>query len=167
MAIKHIARQYDYIGLSTDDKTSITTEGAVIYYVDTKKTQVYHNGNWHDKSNDSDIVDVIESTSDVLDLVFHDESTTSNAGLELEVGNYKNLRISISGTATAFQLNFRGQLGTVNNALLGIESTTLEIATETTTNNTTYVFGIEGYDKIWFGLSTVSGGNITVVGKVS
>ena len=161
MAIKHIARQYDYIGLSTDDKTNITTEGATIYYVDKGKSQVYHDSSWHDK------FESVDTSGSIEDIIFHDESATPNAGLELEVGNYKNLRISVSGTATSFLLNFRGQLGTVNNPLLGIESTTLELATSTTINNTTYIFGIEGYDKVWFGLSSVSGGNITVVGKVN
>lgn len=51
MAIKHVAKQYDYIGLSTDDKSSITTEGATIYYVDTGEMGVYHDGIWQNKKN--------------------------------------------------------------------------------------------------------------------
>ena len=161
MAIKHIARQYDYIGLSTDDKTSITTEGATIYYVDKGKSQVYHNGSWHDK------FESVETIGNVEDLVFHDESATPNAGLEFEVGNYKDLRIAIEGTATSSQVMFRGQLGGVNAPLLGIKIDSIETANSTTGLDEVWEFDISNFDKIWFGLPTVSGGTVTITGRVS
>ena len=46
MAIKYIPRPSNYVGLSTDDKTIIQTEGSIIYYTDTKVREVYNNGAW-------------------------------------------------------------------------------------------------------------------------
>ena len=196
MAIKHIARQYDYVGLSTDDKNIIATEGAVIYYTDTQKREIYHDGSWTEYLDNVDVdlaglsvsvdnvgikdVDTNETvsvdadgnlatknTNKYEDLIFHNESATPNSGLEFEVKDYKNLRIGVTGTATSFTLLFRGQVGDVVTALLGIDSNSLELLSSTTIKETTYEFDIESYEKVWFGLSAVDGGNITVKGRVA
>lgn len=161
MAIKHIARQYDYVGLSTDDKSQIITEGATIYYVDKGKSQIYHSGSWHDKFESVDVSGSIE------DITFHNEATVADNGLELTVDNYKNLRISASGTATAFELAFKGVLGSVTTSLPAINSVTYDLTTGTITKDTNYEIDIEGYDSIYLDLVSISGGNITVVGTVS
>ena len=194
MAIKHIARQYDYIGLSTDDKTIISTEGAVIYYTDTQKREIYHNGNWTEYLDNVDVdlaevsisVDNVgikdadtdetvnvdsdgnlatKNTSKTLNLVFHDESSTPNAGLEFEVLDYKNLRVGISGTATSSEVVFRGESGGVVTPLTGIREEGLLLGSSTTLLDEVWEFDIESYDKVWFGLPTVVGGNVSVKGK--
>lgn len=49
MAISFYPREQLYLGLSTDDKVPISGQnGAKIYYTDTLKTQICHNGIWYD-----------------------------------------------------------------------------------------------------------------------
>jgi hypothetical protein len=195
LAIKYIPKFHEYIGESTDDKSIIATDGSIIYYTDTKKREVYNNGEWTEylvnvdadiqvgdiqieavsiKDGDSEnkvTVDeegnlAVQNTNKYEDIVFHDESDSPNGGLEFEVKGYKNLRISVDGTATSFELVFKGQVGDVVDDLTGIESVSYELKTSTTTIDKIYEFDIEGYEKIWFGLPEVEGGNITVVGRV-
>jgi hypothetical protein len=99
-------------------------------------------------------------------IIFHNASISPALGTELTVSDYKDLRMSVTGTATSFTLVFKGQLGSVVSTILGIESTALTLVSSTSTKNTIYDFDISGYDKVWFDLTVVSGGNITVVGKV-
>ena len=46
MAIKYIRKRQEYVGLSTDSKTELTTNGSVIYYTDLKTREIYNNGSW-------------------------------------------------------------------------------------------------------------------------
>ena len=101
----------------------------------------------------------------ILPLVFHDEQTVPDSGLEFEVGEYKNLRVGISGTATSHEIMFRGESGGVVTALTGIREDGLLLGTSTTSLGEVWEFDIESYDKVWFGLPAVEGGNITIKGK--
>ena len=56
MTISYYPSEEKYLGLSTDDKTSISSqEGAKIYLVDIKKTQICHSGAWYDYSEQTSI----------------------------------------------------------------------------------------------------------------
>ena len=46
MAIKYNAHRREYVGLSSDDKSIIATEGSIIYYTDTENHEILHDGNW-------------------------------------------------------------------------------------------------------------------------
>ena len=103
MALKHIAKKYDYIGLSTDDKSKITTEGATIYYVDTGESQKYHSGTWYDDletgakealttslglNGSETITDGLEHTGDFYWITVIEEATISAVTLDDgETGN--------------------------------------------------------------------------------
>ncbi len=194
MAIKYIPKFHEYIGLSTDDKSGIATDGAIIYYTDTVTREIFHNGAWTqyivNVNTELEISDIqigaveikdsannnrvsVDSSGNLSvqpnhkyeDVVFHDEATVGDQGLVFNVGGYKELRISVTGTATSFTLLFRGQVGDVVNSLTGIESASLELLSSTTVKETIYEFDIEGYEQVWFGLSEVAGGNITVKGR--
>jgi len=56
MAIKFIQSFKEYVGLSTDDKTAITQDGAVIYYTDTKKRYICNSGLWTEYTLNTDVV---------------------------------------------------------------------------------------------------------------
>jgi hypothetical protein len=194
MAIKYIPKFHEYVGESTDDKSAIATDGAIIYYTDTLTREIFYNGVWSkyivnintelevsdiqigaveikDSGNNNRVsVDSSGNLSVQLnhkyeDIIFHDAVTETGSGLEFNVGGYKELRISISGTAAGFTLSFKGQVGDVISNLMGIESSTLELVSETNLKDTIYEFDIEGYEKVWFGLPEVAGGNITVKGR--
>ena len=101
----------------------------------------------------------------ILPLVFHDEQTVPDAGLEFEVGEYKNLRVGISGTATSHEILFRGESGGVVTPLTGIREDGLLLGTSTTSLDEVWEFDISDFDKVWFGLPTVEGGNVSIKGK--
>jgi hypothetical protein len=99
MAIKHIAKKYEYIGLSTDDKSDIMTEGATIYYIDKGYAQKYHNGTWYDDANteiknsldismgfigSETITDTEEHTGDFYWITVLEDATISSITLDSE-----------------------------------------------------------------------------------
>jgi hypothetical protein len=100
------------------------------------------------------------------DVSFHFESATPNSGLEFEVEAYKILRIQISGTSTSRIVMFRGILGDVNVALLGIKAEDFSLGTSTSANDEIWEFDVTGYEKVYFGLPSVEGGYVTIKGRI-
>jgi hypothetical protein len=47
MIIKYTNGFKEYHGLSTDDYSYITENGAIVYFVDTQNRVIYHDGQWH------------------------------------------------------------------------------------------------------------------------
>jgi hypothetical protein len=90
MAIKHIAKKYEYIGLSTDDKSIIETEGAEIFYADTGLTERYYNGTWIPAPSPTTVIGDGENTADIIE-------TNGNMGLVVISPNH-NSTLNTSST---------------------------------------------------------------------
>lgn len=123
MTIAFYPNENRYVGLSTDDKSTLSKEGAKIYFTDTQKTQICHGGVWYDyipatstsitSSLPSGINNIgIVNTQSLSGIVLNVASTAITANTisaNLSVGNYKELAIdvnisAITGTSPTYQL---------------------------------------------------------------
>ena len=158
MIVQYGDRFREWSGLSTETKpTTGVRPGDEFVEIDTGKRFKY----------DRDGEMWVELFAKTKEVVFHNASTTSNPGTEFEVGEYQTLSVKIFGTSTSRTVNFRGVVGDdVPEALLGFRCEDLVMGTSTTANNERWEFDIAGYDKVFFGLASVAGGNVSVIGKV-
>jgi hypothetical protein len=86
MAIKFVPKFQEYVGLSTDDKSWLLQEGAVVYYTDSRCREVYHNGVWSDFVNSGFIKNSSDKIFDgFLDLRNWDTIQTGSGDF-IEVG---------------------------------------------------------------------------------
>jgi hypothetical protein len=112
MTIKNTSREQKYIGLSTDDKTSITQDGAIIYYTDTKNTQICNGVTWSD---------YVKSASIVGDLMNNQTSVVILANTNILATNYTSTKYSksilqvMTNTAGVLSLLVDSVSGTLNN----------------------------------------------------
>lgn len=104
----------------------------------------------------------------VKDVVFHSASATTQTGEILDVGAYQTLTIEIYGTSSTRTVQFFGRgEGDTNIALLGTKLTDGTTGSSSTGNNELWRFNITGLKKVVMNLSAVSGGNVSVKGRVS
>lgn len=101
------------------------------------------------------------------DVTFHNAATTTGGGTAFAVGGYKFLAIEIYGTSSSRTVQFYGvgPSGT-NRALMGIRRSDNTTATSTTGTGEMWLFDITGLDYVVMNLSAVSGGNVSIKGKV-
>lgn len=157
MIVQYGDRFREWSGLSTETKpTTGVRPGDEFVEIDTGRRFKY----------DRDGEVWVESFAKTKEVIFHSASTTSNPGIEFEVGEYQRLRVKIFGTSTTRTVMFRGIVGDdVPEALLGFRSNDFVMGNSTTDNNEIWEFDIAGYDKVFFGLAEVAGGNVSVIGK--
>lgn len=108
------------------------------------------------------------NTLNYVDLIFHDESITPNSGNEFNVGVYKTLTFEIYGTSTSRTVNF--MVTSFNGSprgLVGIKSEDGLNAISTTGTGEVWQLPIEGLKTVFFGLSAVDGGNVSIKGRMS
>lgn len=101
-------------------------------------------------------------------LKFQDAVTTTGNGEELKILNGLTLTVSISGTATARNVIFeaKGEVGDYV-PMKGYNSTTAQLSSETNgTTDETWVFDVVGYNSFRTRISSISGGNLSITGKL-
>ena len=107
--------------------------------------------------------------SNVADVIFHDAVSAAGNGLIYSVAGYKTLTVEIYGTSTGRQVNFmaRGPAG-VDRPLTGLRISDLDLVTGTSTTGTAEIwqFDIAGLTSILFPIASVTGGNVSVRGRV-
>ena len=109
----------------------------------------------------------IQTKSISKDVSFFDGATTTGIGEIFEVGIYKTLTIEVYGTSATRTVQFfgRGKSGT-NRALAGVRLSDLSVAASTTGSGELWQFDITGLDYVVLNISAISGGNVTVKGRV-
>jgi hypothetical protein len=100
--------------------------------------------------------------------VFQDAITTPSQGKEYMVSSVaETMRIVIKGTATVFTINFQGSIQGEWRPIIGAKvSNDLELLTSTSNKDYFYEFDMSGYDRIRMDVVTVTGGDLTILGKV-
>lgn len=110
---------------------------------------------------------VINKESDVDDVVFHDAAVVAADGASLVVGGKKTLVVEILRTATSGTIAFmaEGPSG-ADIPLIGVNLSTLAMATSTTGTGELWQFDITGLTKVFMDITAmVAGdGSITVKG---
>lgn len=97
MSIKFIPKNNEFIGLSVDDKSSIVTDGAIIYYTDTETREIYHSGLWTPYTLNTDTT---VQVSDIQIGAVEIKNATSEDRLAIDVDGSilaENLAISRGG----------------------------------------------------------------------
>jgi len=101
------------------------------------------------------------------DVIFHTAATTAADGTILTVGNYKTLTVEIYGTSSSRTVAFIGRgAGAADRALMGINLSDFSTATSTTGTGEIWQFDITGLTSVFMDLQAVSGGNVSVTGRV-
>ena len=99
---------------------------------------------------------------------FQDASTSAGNGNICNIGGRVTMILEIWGTATAKTINFYSK--NINGDLIPIEGyniSTSAMATSTTsTSPETWEFDIEGLYQICMNISSISGGNVSVIGRL-
>ena len=106
--------------------------------------------------------------SNYLDFTFHDESATPTSGSELNVEFYKILTVEIYGTSSARTINFRCTVASDTSMVLqGIKISDFTLASSTTGNAEIWQFDIEGLTTVFFDLTSVTDGYVSIKGRVT
>lgn len=105
MAISFYPSENRYVGLSTDSLASIIQEGAKIYLVDTRKTQICHSGVWYDY-NDS----AMTTSTPPNTFTLQNNSSVTGIGTPYTTKGEKTITIETVGTnVVSSQINFEAQ----------------------------------------------------------
>lgn len=101
------------------------------------------------------------------EVTFHDAAVAIATGKALNVGAEKSLTLEIYGTSTARTLIFEaaGASG-VFRPISGIKLSDLTTRSQTTNTDELWQFDITGVHQFRVNLTTVTGGNVSVKGKV-
>lgn len=102
------------------------------------------------------------------DLTFHNEATTAGTGTVYNVADYDTLVVEIYGTSTSRTVEFKvkgpsGASYPLQGSKVGDAAT---MATSTTGTGEMWEFEISAYTSVYMNLSAVSGGNVTIKGRV-
>jgi hypothetical protein len=102
----------------------------------------------------------------VKEHIFHEDRTTTGQGTAFTVGSYRGLVVEISGTATAFKVEFKARMFTNDvKGLVGQNLSTSEYSKETTNNSKYfYLFDVTGIKDVIMTVASVSGGDLTIKG---
>lgn len=109
------------------------------------------------------VADLLNGT----DVTFHDAETVADNGTEVTVGGYKNLTIEIYGTSTSRTVTFyeKGISGELI-PKMGVNLADFSTGNSTTGNNEKWQFDITGWNAIVMDLTAVTGGDVSVAGRV-
>ena len=100
-------------------------------------------------------------------VVFHADATSAADGTVFTVGNYKTLTVEIYGTSTSRTVAFIGRgAGVTDRALMGVNLSDFSTGTSTTGTGEIWQFDITGLTSVFMDLQAVSGGNVSVTGRV-
>ena len=160
MALTQIQGFELWKGLSGDDKSSITTEGAIIYYTDTKVREINTGGVWSEY--------VLNYTVRTEDVIFHDAVVAPATSTVFEVGAYKILTLEIYGTSATrtITFNYKGESGTLR-LISGVKLSDFSMGTGTTGSGEVWQFDISAFKYFVVDLTAVAGGNVSVKGRVT
>lgn len=112
-------------------------------------------------------IDLSDMQNKTADFVFQNQISSPGAGNRLTVDSYKNLTIEVIGTSTSREVNFWGLMTSGTRIpLSGVNVTTLSTATLTQGNVEIWQFDITGLKNVEMEITSVSGGYVTVNGKV-
>lgn len=115
-----------------------------------------------------DVYKINENILNYVDFTFHNESIAINAGNSFTVGTYKMLTVNIYGTSATRTVNFKcTSFSGLPIDIQGVKVGTSTTAITTEATSEVWQFGIEGLHTIFFGLSAVAGGNVTIKGRAS
>lgn len=93
MAIKYLADEKIYIGLSTDDRTGFTYEGMKIYLTDLEKTIICHEDTWSDyivnTSANINVGDIEIGAVEIKNSTDDTRATVGANGLYVDIQNIK------------------------------------------------------------------------------
>lgn len=102
-----------------------------------------------------------------MDFAFQTNATVAGAGQLLTVDSYRDLTIEIVGTSTAQTVKFWGLMNSETKIpLTGFNVSTQSSATQTTGINEIWQFPITGLKTVEMEIISVSGGELSVNGKV-
>lgn len=107
------------------------------------------------------------STNRTMDVNFHESAIIPANGTPFLVGAYKTLTIEIYGTSTTRNIKFYGKSksGTFR-PIQGIRLSDFTLAVTTTTTAEIWQFDITGLDSVTMDLTAVTGGNVSIKGRV-
>lgn len=105
--------------------------------------------------------------SNTADVTFHDAATVAANGTVLTVNGYKTLTVEIYGTSTSRTVAFKGRGPSgEDRSLMGVNLSDFSTATSTTGTGELWQFDITGLTSVFMDLTSVSGGNVSIKGKV-
>ena len=112
----------------------------------------------------------VDAQNRTLAVTFQDSATVAANGVSIPVGAYKNLTIEIYGTSTTRTVTFygKGPSGTLR-AIPGVKQsgdTNFTMAMNTINNNELWQFDVTGLEYVIMDLTAVSGGNVSVKGRL-
>jgi hypothetical protein len=102
---------------------------------------------------------------DTLEVVLHNNAVTVGEGSRFVVGNYRSLRVAISGDALTRTVQFKGIMGGIPYAMAGIRMSDLEPESGTENNNEVWIFDITGLDGVEAHITAIDGGTVSIRGK--
>lgn len=105
----------------------------------------------------------------MITVYFHKEATTTGNGIEFEpVGGDKfgSVKIDISGTATSIDIRFEGFMNNRWLPMNGVDLSDYNIANLSTAKDKRFEMDVAGYNKIRMRVNAISGGNITILGRI-
>ena len=109
---------------------------------------------------------VIEGSKISSRFVFQNGTAVPNTGAIFSVGEYKKMTIEVYGTATAFEVKFKGSVNGNTNPVpvSAVNLDTFEVANNSTK---TGIFSIDvsGFFNCSVEVTSVSGGHVNVIGK--
>lgn len=98
-------------------------------------------------------------------LVFNNISSVAESK-PMSIGDGEILKIQVDGTATSFSIEVLGSaLEGLSYNSLRMKNDTTEIESNTITANGIYTIDVSGLYAVKFKIASISGGNITVLGK--
>ena len=109
MAINKVQPTQWYVGLSTDSKAGIATNGSVVYYTDTKSSEIYNNGVWTDYNG--------QGSTSIEQNVTEDTGNSSTTNLTSE----NSYTFTGAGKSTLGVVGLQWSLKTDQNATVYIE----------------------------------------------
>ena len=106
------------------------------------------------------------------DLIFHNASAVAGNGNEYDVGSSRTLTVEIEGdednTARTVTFYCKGPMGVLR-AIPGTKytgDTNFTMAMNTTGTGEIWVFDVTGLDKVIMDLTSITGGTVTIKGKL-
>ena len=100
-------------------------------------------------------------------VTLQDAATTTGNGTIQAIENYQNLTIGISGTSTSRTVEFHvvDENG-IDDVIKGTRPKDFFQATSTSGNDETYQFDVTGYVSFYAKITAISGGNVTIKGRL-
>lgn len=169
MGLREISYTAPYFtAKSTDLDENGVLKGAAIGY----KVYLTDKKVWKIVSDDGTLENFVEPLVKLADVVFHDESVATGTGNIIEVNGAKSLTIHVRGTSTSRTIEFKGvcEDGSVLDIVgCKLGDVNFTMATSTTgmgSGEVWYFDSIEGLKEVYFDITAIAGGNISIGGRL-